>query len=116
MVFDKHIDEMYRKTMGTLIYLNRIKDKIDKDTRVLIVQSLALSVINYCSRIWGSASKSQIQRIQKIQNFAAKVATGNARKYDHTTPYIQQLNWLKIEKKCCFDVCILMYKVINNLI
>ena len=116
LVFDKHVDEIYRKTMGTLIYINRIKDKVDKDTRVLIVQSLALSVINYCSKIWGSANKSQLQRIQKIQNFAAKVATGNARKYDHATPYIQQLKWLKIEKKYCFDVCVLMYKVVNNLI
>ena len=41
----------------------------------------------------------QIQRIQKFQNFAAKVAIGNVKKYDHVTPCIRELKWLRIEEK-----------------
>ena len=33
-------------------------------------------------RIWGSTNITQIERVQKIQNFAAKVALGIAAKSD----------------------------------
>ena len=73
MTFEKHIDEMHKKTMGSLIYLNRIKNQVTSDVRVTLVQALALSYLNYCPNVWGTTSKTQLQRIQKLQNFAAKV-------------------------------------------
>ena len=54
--------------------------------------------------------------MQKIQNYAAKISTGEGRKYDHATPHINKLGWLKIENKCECDCCVFIYKVLNNLI
>ena len=51
MRFDIHIDEMCRKVMSTLMYLTRIKDNFETPTRIMVVQSLAVSLINYCSRV-----------------------------------------------------------------
>ena len=116
LTFEKHIDETYKKTIGTLMYFNRIKDKMPLDTRKMIIQSLALSFRNYCSTIWGNTSKSQILRVQKLKNFAAKVAIGSGRKYDRATPYIDSLKWLKMENKLLFDACAFVYKAINNYI
>ncbi|KAK7084119.1 hypothetical protein SK128_004710 [Halocaridina rubra] len=36
-----------------------------------------MSLINYCLKVWGCTNKTQLQRIQKLQNFAARVAVGN---------------------------------------
>ena len=47
MTFESHIDEVHKKVMGTLIYLNRLKDSFEPETRLIVVQSLALSLINY---------------------------------------------------------------------
>ena len=116
MSFDKHIDEVCRKTIGTLIYLNYIKNKIDRETRIMLVQSLAMSKVDYCFKIWGSTGVSQMQRIQKLQNFAAKIAIGNVKKYDHVTPCILELKWLRIEEKIKYELCVLMYKRVNGLI
>ena len=116
MTFERHIDEMHRKTMGSLIYLNRIKNQVTSEVRVIMVQSLALSYLNYCPNIWGTTNKTQLHRIQKLQNFAAKVAAGNGKKYDRATPYIDKFNWLKIERKCLLDTCILTYKILNKLL
>ena len=99
--------------MGIMVYPNRIKDKLDRDTRILVVQSLALGIVNYCSTIWGSAGVTQVKRVQKLQNFAAKVACGG-KKFEHATPYVNSLNWLKIDSKCKFDICLLMFKLLNN--
>ena len=116
LTFDRHIDEMYKKIMGSLIFLNRIKNQVTSDIREILVQALALGYLNYCPNIWGTASKTQIQRVQKLQNFAAKVAVGYGRKYDRATPYINKLEWLKIDKKCLLDTCVLTYKVLNNIL
>ena len=48
MTFKSHIDEIYKKAMGTLVYLNRVKDLFEARTHKTVVKSLALSLINYC--------------------------------------------------------------------
>ena len=115
MNFDIHIDEMKRKTFGTLLFINRIKDNLDRDTRIIVVQSLVLSIINYCSVIWGSANATQISRVQKMQNFAAKVAQGKSRKFDHVTPVLKELNWLNISKKITYDTLLTMFKFMHQI-
>ena len=114
MTFEVHINEMHKRVMGILIYLNRIKNSFPTDTRTLIVQALAVSIISYCSKIWGSTNKTQLQRVQKLQNFAARIALGNVNKYDRITPHINKLNWLKIENKYAFDICVYVFKILNK--
>ena len=116
MIFDTHIQEMRKKVMGILIYLNRMKDNIPSDIRKTVVQTLALSVINYCGKIWGTGGKTNLQEVQKLQNFAARITVGNVKKYEHITPHINKLNWLKVENKCNFDICLFVFKVLNNLV
>ena len=79
-------------------------------------QSLVLSIINYCLRVWGITTKEQIDKVQKLQNFAARVAHGGVRKFDHVTPVIKELKWLKIENKIVFDICIFTYKICHNML
>lgn len=99
MTFEPHVDKIHKKVVGTLIYLNHIRNQITTETRIMVVQTLALSIINYCSNIWGSANKTQMQKVQKLQNFAARVALGNISKLDNITPHIKKLKWLKVNSK-----------------
>lgn len=112
--FDSHIDHIHKKVTGILMYLTRIKDCLDYETRVMVIDALVLSIINYCSNVWGSANKTQIERVQKLQNFAARVAVGGIGKYDHVSPAIKRLNWLKIENKCSFDICMFIFKILKK--
>ena len=111
MTFETHIDNVNRKVMGTLIYLNRIKDLFEPDTRSLVVQSLALSVIDYCFVIWGSTNRTLLEKVQKLQNFAARVISGKIRKYEHVSQFIKELEWLKIANKYTYEVCIMVFKI-----
>ena len=51
MLFDQHINFLVRKTNGVLMFLNRIQDSFDKSSRLIVVQCLALSIMNYCCRV-----------------------------------------------------------------
>ena len=56
-----------------------------------------------------------MNRIQKLQNFAARVALGNVRKYEHISPFLLQTGWLKMKDKYSYDVCVFIFKVIRNM-
>lgn len=114
MSFESHVDEVYKKVMGTLIYLSRVKDAFELNTRTIVVQSLAMSIINYCFKVWGATNDTQIKRIQKLQNFAARVAVGNVKKYDHISPVLKKLEWMKIKDKYVLDMCTLVFKTLRN--
>ena len=115
MLFDKHISELSKKVIGTLMFVNRIRDTFDRPTREIVVQSLALSILSYCSQIWGTTNVTQVNRVQKLQNFAAKVSAG-ARKYDHVTPLLNDLQWLTVKKKIIYDICVTVFKIRNKML
>ena len=116
LTFNVHIDELQKKVTGTLLFINRVSDQFSFECRVMVVQSLVLSVLNYCLKVWGSVNKTQMGRVCKIQNFAAKVAAGGARKYDHVTPIYDQLKWLRMGQKYIFEVCLLIFRIRNRYI
>lgn len=49
-------------------------------TRIMIIQSLVLSVINYCIKIWGATNDLYLNKAQKLVNFAARVAVVGVKK------------------------------------
>lgn len=99
MIFDVLVNELTKKAMGILFYLNRIGSTFEKVTRIIVIQSPVFSLINYCPRIWGTKNISLMKNAQKLQNFAAKVAVGGARKYDHVAPFFVELKWLKVKER-----------------
>ncbi len=58
MLFDVHIHELNNKAMGILLYISRIVNSLDKQTRVIVVQTLVLSLMEYCIRIVASLNFS----------------------------------------------------------
>ena len=114
MSFEKHVNELNKKVTGVLMYINRVKDNFDKTSRILIVQALALSSINYCLRIWGTTNNTLLHNVQKLQNFAAKIAVGGLTKRDHVTPAFQELKWLTMKNKVIFDTAITVFKAMHN--
>ncbi len=114
LTFETHVNEMSKKVMGTLMYINRIKHCFDKPTRILAVQSLVLSVLNYCITIWANTNTTLLTTAQKLQNFAIKVADGKAQKFDHVTPIFQELEWLNMKKVFIFNTAVTVFKQLHN--
>ena len=71
MTFDTHISELSKKVIGMLIYISRVGINFDETTRKIIVQSLVLSLINYCIQIWSTTNNSFIQKSAEIAKFCS---------------------------------------------
>ena len=56
---------------------------------------------------------SELQKLQKIQNSAARILSG-ANRHSHKTPVLKQLHWLPITNRIKYKIIVLTYKCINN--
>ena len=109
--FQHHIKSLWPRLNGTLSYLNSVKNTLDQKSRILIINSLIFSHLNYCSSIWGKCSEKLQYKVQKWINFAAKVASnGKYLKRDHVTPLLRDLKWINFNSILPINEASFMYK------
>ena len=66
-------------------HINRCRDILDFDTTNILINSLVTSKLDYCNSLLYGHPKYTIDRLQKMQNKAARVISG-VRVRDHITP------------------------------
>ena len=94
--WEDHIGHVVKKCYGILISLYRFRHHFSQDTLKLLIETHVFPHILYCLSAWGGATKTQLYRIQKIINFAARVVTG-VRRGDRISPALQALGWHRVE-------------------
>ena len=112
--FNSHIEEISKKAMGIVQFIWRNKEYLNDSSRTIVINALVNSLFTYCSTVWGSSSKTNINDLQKIQNFAAKVAVGNGKKFDHATPFIKKLEWLTVGQQIKYRDLLYIFKVLKG--
>ena len=116
MTFEHHVEKLCSKLNGTLMFLSRTKKQLDFESRLLVINALIFSHLNYCPTIWGKCTKTLLSAVQRTINFTAKVAhDGNFRKSDHVTPILEKLGWLNIHERLELSEAIRVFKIKNKL-
>ena len=93
--------------------ITRIRRFLDVDTCHLIIRSLILSRLDYGNALLLGCSESNICRLQRIQNWSAKLIY-KAMKHDHATTYLNKLHWLPVEQRIIFKVMVMVYKCLSH--
>ena len=83
---------LVKKCNGILIGLSHVRHQIPTDLLPTLVNALVLSHVRYCLAVFGNGSEKNIQRLQKILNFALHTASGR-RKFDHISDVREELGW-----------------------
>ena len=86
LTYNDHVTKTASNCMHKLIEINRIKHLLDNKTLLLLMDSFIFSKLFYCSTVWSNTSKSNIEKLQLVQNFAARIVLG-LRKYDHISQW-----------------------------
>ena len=100
--------------MVSLCQINRAKYIFDEETLVRMINALVFSKHYYCSTIWSNTSKKNIAKLQKVQNFAARIVSGK-KKFDHITPSLMQLKWLPFSYMLRFRGTVMAFKCIRGM-
>ena len=79
-----------------------------------MVHSLVTSRLDYCNAVLYGLPDTLMDRLWCVQKSAARLIT-MSRKYDHITPIMINLHWLKPRERNHFKVLLLTYKALNGL-
>ena len=58
--------------------------------------------------------QEQLNRLQRIQNIAARVVT-RSKKSCHITPVLKDLHWLPVRYRIVYKIVLIVYKAVNGL-
>jgi len=82
----------WKKCYGILIRLAHVRHCIPPDLLPQLVNALVISHVRYCLTVFGNGSQLNMDRLDKILNFAMRVISGK-RKFEHITPVRTELGW-----------------------
>ena len=80
----------------------------------MFYQSYVLPLIDYDSSSWGSTTKLNIKRINKLQKIAARFIL----KFDYIIPSVEMFQrqiWITVSQRINYNKAVLTYKALNNL-
>jgi hypothetical protein len=72
-----HIDKVEKKASKGIGILRGSKDLLDKDTLKTIYSAFVLPYFDYCALVWDNCSKTLQNKLQKLQNKAGRIITGD---------------------------------------
>ena len=93
-LFSDQISSVSKSCHYHICQLRCIRPYLDTKTASTIATSIVHSKLDYCNSLYHNLPKSQITRLQQIQNSLA-CAVVKASKSSHITPILRSLHWLK---------------------
>ena len=78
------------------------------------MNAFVTSRLDSCNSLLIGLPRKDIQRLQHIQNSAARLVTLSKR-YDHITPVLHDLHWLPIAQRIEFKVLLTTFKILMDL-
>ena len=114
LTWNKHTDYLCSVISSRISLLKHLSYYVPQNVQKMYYQSYILPIIDYGSISWGSTSKQNIERINKMQKRAARIIL-NA---DYITPseeMFQRLDWMPVSNRIKYNKAILTYKALNNL-
>ena len=90
--------------------LKRIRNFIPQESLLLLYHTLIEPYLRYCSIVWGQCSESLKDRLQTLQNKAARtIARVRYEEADHNI-LLANFGWLSVRNLIKLDMGIFIYK------
>jgi len=90
-----HIAALSRSCFFHVRQLRLIRQSLTPEAMNTLVQDFITTRLDSCNSVLVGVSNQLLQRMQVIQNAAARFITG-ARRFEHMTPVLRNLHWLPI--------------------
>ena len=108
-----HVQQTASRCFGTLRQLRSIYRCIPTSVFHSLVSALVLSRLDYCNSLLIDLPLTHIQRLQSVQNAAARLIF-NLRRCDHITDVLISLHWLRVPERIIFKVAMLTYRAVHG--
>jgi len=103
---------VYLPVCIVLVELNVPNNFFNQHTLLALINSSFNKVFSY-TNILSSITKRNTTKLQSIKNFACRIVCG-ARKQDHVTPLLREINWLPVASKLYLRDAIITFKRVSG--
>jgi len=111
--FEQHCLKLSSICWWQLRQLWSIRDCLTQEACETLVHAFVTSKLDYCNGVLAGCSKKALRPLQLVQNGAARFVT-RTRKYEHITPVLESLHWLKVQERIIFKVALLVHKGLHG--
>ena len=73
LTWSAHLDYLAKNISSALGGLRRARPYVTVETLILIYQALVQPLFDYCDVVWENINKGLTERLQKLQNRAARI-------------------------------------------
>ena len=109
-----HVIKVCQSAHYHLRNIGKVRKLLNTNTSKILIHSLVISRIDYCNSLLLGLPNITIQRLQKMQNRAARIITLAPVK-DHIHPTLKCLHWLPVREMINFKVACLVFKCLHNM-
>ena len=99
---------------ASFCYLHNIRwvrKQLSRDSSETLIHAFVSSRLDYCNSLLYGLPQVQIDKIQRVQNAAARLIFEQP-KFCHITPVLSQLHWLPIKYRIEFKILLMTFKAI----
>ena len=106
--FEKQVSNICKVAYLELRRISSIRHYLSNDAAKTLICAFVLSRLDYCNSLLAGVPNYLIDRLQRIQNNAARLVC-RASKFDHVTPLLHSLHWLSVSKRISYKVSSITY-------
>ncbi len=106
--FENHIFHVSKKAFFHLRNIAKLRNMLTVSDAEKLVHAFMTYILDYCNALLGGCPASSTNKLQIVQNAAARVLSRSI-KYDHITPILQSLHWLPIKVRISYKIVLLAY-------
>ena len=108
-----HIGKICTKGFRGLYNIRQIRKFLTVHSPKTLIHAFVSSHLDYCNALLFGLPKYQLDRLQKVQNAAARVVFQMA-KFDHITLALIDLHWLPVTYGVQFKLLLFVYQSLHN--
>lgn len=111
LTFEAHINHLCKTSFYHLRNISKVRSILSLSDAEKLVHAFVSSRLDYCNALLIGIPRKSLQRLQYIQNSAARILM-RVRKHEHITPILHSLHWLPISTRIEYKVSLLTHQCI----
>ena len=113
LLMGRHVSSVRKSCYLQLRRISHIRPYLTREATSKLVCSFVTPRLDYCNSILTALPSNQLDKIQQIQNNAARLVTKTSRRA-HITPILKELHWLPIRARIIYKICSIVFQCLNN--
>ena len=113
MAMEKHLNSVCISCFLQLRNISHIRKYLTQSVTKSLVSGLVTSRMDYCNALLYGLPCTILNRLQRVQNTAARIITKTSR-YSHITPVLYELHWLPVQYRVQYKILLHTFKALHG--